>query len=126
MTADERTAPAADDAVGGRVTLMNRFRVAPERDEQFLALWTNTSNYFRAQPGFVSLRLHRAASSAAEDRWVNVAVWESEADFRAAHAGGEFRAAITQPGWEHFPSSPMLYRVVTEVTARTNGRGTAR
>jgi heme-degrading monooxygenase HmoA len=46
---------------------------------------------------------------------VNVATWESEADFRAAHASDEFRKVVTQPGWDEFPSSPMLFEVVTWV-----------
>ena len=115
MTAEERTAPTGDRPVDGQVVLMNRFAVRPERDDAFHELWTATSTYFRAQPGFVSLRLHRAISSDAEYRWVNVATWESEADFRAAHASEEFRSVVTQPGWKEFPSSPMLFEVVTSI-----------
>jgi heme-degrading monooxygenase HmoA len=116
MTPEERTAPAPDAPTTGGVTLMNRFQVEPARDDEFLALWTRTSHYFRRQPGFVSLRLHRAVSADAEYRWVNVANWDSEAHFRAAHASDEFRAVVTAPGWEHFPSSPMLYQVVVEAS----------
>ena len=115
MTADERTAPTGDQPVNGQVVLMNRFAVRPDRDDAFHELWTSTSQYFRAQPGFVSLRLHRAISSDAEYRWVNVATWESEADFRAAHASEEFRKVVTKPGWDEFPSSPMLFEIVTWV-----------
>lgn len=115
IAAEERVAPAGDRVAGGPVTLMNRFAVRPERDEAFHALWSATSKYFMAQPGFVSLRLHRAVSADAEYRWVNVANWESEADFRAAHATEEFRRVVTQPGWDEFPSSPMLFEVVTAV-----------
>jgi heme-degrading monooxygenase HmoA len=115
IPAEKRVAPQANRAVDGPVTLMNRFAVAPERDAEFLALWTETSKYFRAQPGFVSLRLHRALSDDAEYRWVNVANWDCEASFRAAHGTEEFRRVVTQPGWEAFPSSPMLFEVVTAV-----------
>jgi heme-degrading monooxygenase HmoA len=115
ITIEERTAPKPDRVVDGPVTLMNRFAVTPDRDEAFHALWESTSEYFRAQPGFVSLRLHRAVSSEAEYRWVNVATWESEAAFRAAHDTEEFRRVVTQPGWKEFPSSPMLFQVVTSV-----------
>lgn len=115
IAAEQRIAPAGDRTVKGPVTLMNRFAVRPERDEAFLALWTETSKYFTAQPGFVSLRLHRAVSSDAEYRWVNVANWESEEHFRAAHGTEEFRRVVTQPGWAEFPSSPMLFEVVTVV-----------
>jgi len=117
LTPEERTAPVPDAPITGGVTLINRFRVAPERDDEFLALWTRTSQYFRGQPGFVSLRLHRAVSADADYRWVNVANWDSEEHFRAAHGSDEFRAAVSLPGWENFPSSPMLHQVVAEASA---------
>jgi heme-degrading monooxygenase HmoA len=113
ISAEARVAPATDHPVGGPVTLINRFAVPPERDAAFQVLWTQTSRYFRAQPGFISLRLHRALSADADYRWVNVASWESEADFRAAHSTAEFRRVVTQPAWHEFPSSPMLFEVVT-------------
>ncbi|HKR69179.1 MAG TPA: antibiotic biosynthesis monooxygenase family protein [Streptosporangiaceae bacterium] len=114
IAAEARVAPASDDVLTGPVTLVNSFAVSPDRDEAFLAQWTQTSKYFIAQPGFISLRLHRAVSADAQYRWVNVANWESEAHFRAAHNTDEFRRVVTQPGWEEFASSPMLYQVVTE------------
>ncbi|MFD3400055.1 antibiotic biosynthesis monooxygenase family protein [Kribbella sp. NPDC058693] len=113
ISAEQRIAPTGDHLVDGPVTLMNRFSVRPERDEAFQALWTETSKYFMAQPGFVSLRLHRAISSDAEYRWVNVANWQSEADFRAAHGTDEFRRVVTRPEWAEFPSAPLLFEVVT-------------
>src|SRR4029079_12571946 len=64
-----RTATIADPNTG-QVVLMNRFVVPEGRDDAFLALWTETSEYFRAQPGFVSLKLHRAVSADAEHRYV--------------------------------------------------------
>jgi heme-degrading monooxygenase HmoA len=112
ISAEERTA-AAGAQTSGPVTLINSFQVAPERDDEFHALWERTSRYFIRQPGFVSLRLHRAVSDDAPYRWVNVAVWDSEADFRAAHATDEFRSVVTAPGWEEFPSTPALFEVVT-------------
>ena len=111
---NQRTAAAPVAPHTGRVTLINCFVVPEERDEAFHELWTRMSAYFRAQPGFRSLRLHRALSPGAAYRWVNVATWDSAAAFHAAHLGDEFRAAITQPGWDEFPSSPTLYEVVTE------------
>ena len=115
ITPEERTAPGADTLVEGPVTLMNRFVVSPERDDAFLELWTQTSMYFRAQPGFVSLRLHRGITDEAEGRWVNVATWATEAQFRAAHTTPEFFAVVGQEAWREFPSEPMLYEVVTSV-----------
>jgi heme oxygenase (mycobilin-producing) len=115
IAAHDRVAPASDHILTGPVTLMNSFAVRPDQDEAFRELWTKTARYFTARPGFISLRLHRAASADAPYRWVNVANWESEAHFRAAHGTDEFRRVVTQPGWEEFPSSPMLYQVVAEV-----------
>jgi heme oxygenase (mycobilin-producing) len=116
ISAEERTA-ATGAATTGPVTLMNSFRVLPGRDEAFHALWERTSHYFIRQPGFRSLRLHRAVSDDAAYRWVNVATWDSEAAFRAAHATAEFREVVTAQGWEEFPSTPVLFEVVTEVTS---------
>jgi heme-degrading monooxygenase HmoA len=110
-----REAAPTTAATTGPVTLINSFVVLPERDEVFRALWNDTSRYFIERPGFVSLRLHRAVSDDAPYRWVNVATWESEADYRAAHATDEFRRVVTQAGWEEFPSTPALFEVVTTV-----------
>jgi heme-degrading monooxygenase HmoA len=114
IDADARTAPAGAPT-SGPVTLINSFQVPVARDEEFHALWERTSRYFTRQPGFRSLRLHRAVDDGAVYRWVNVARWDSEADFRAAHATEEFRRVVTAPGWEEFPSLPALFEEVTVV-----------
>jgi len=108
-----RTANLADPYTG-QVVLMNRFVVPEGRDDAFMALWTETSEYFRAQPGFVSLKLHRAVSADAEYRYVNVATWESAEHYGAPHRTEEFRRLVTQEGWHEFPSSPTLYELVLE------------
>ncbi len=113
--AEHRTAPPGAAPATGPVTLINSFQVAPGRDAAFRDLWGETSRYFVARPGFVSLRLHRAVDDDAPYRWVNVAVWESEADFRAAHGTEQFRTLVTAPGWSEFPSMPALFEVDTEV-----------
>jgi heme oxygenase (mycobilin-producing) len=115
ITAEQRIAPEGAAPASGPVTLINSFQVAPDRDASFRQLWGETSRYFIARPGFVSLRLHRAVSDDAPYRWVNVAVWDSEAAFRAAHGTKEFRALVTAPGWSEFPSLPALFEVDTEV-----------
>ncbi len=104
------------DGQAGPVVLVNSFVVPEGRDERFLELWTQTSEYFRAQPGFVSLKLHRAVSTDAQYRYVNVATWESAAHYAAPHQTDEFRRLVTQEGWREFPSSPTLYEVVLEHT----------
>jgi len=115
ITAEERIAPEGAVPATGQVTLINNFQVAPGRDAEFRALWGRTSRYFIARPGFVSLRLHRAVNDDAPYRWVNVAVWDNEAAFRAAHSTDEFRQLVTAPGWSEFPSVPALFEVDTAV-----------
>lgn len=119
ITPEERTAGRlVDDADADQpVTFVNSFVVPEGRDQAFLALWTETSRYFRAQPGFLSLRLHRAVSHGVEHRFVNMARWASEAHFRAPHATDEFRRLVSQDAWSEFPSSPALYQVIVAVDA---------
>jgi heme-degrading monooxygenase HmoA len=112
-----RTAASPAAAHTGGVTLINHFAVPDGRDEAFLALWNSTSAYFRARPGYLSLRLHRALSPDAPHRFVNVARWASLQEFQAAHATDEFRRLVAQEGWREFPSSPALHEVVVEDTA---------
>jgi heme oxygenase (mycobilin-producing) len=114
---DARTAGAPAGARTGPVTLINKFEVDPARDEAFHELWHRTSRYFREQPGFVRLRLHRAVSPDAAYRWVNVAQWESLERFQAAHDTDEFRRLVSLEAWREFPSSPALYEVVFEHAA---------
>ncbi len=75
----------------------------------------------RLAPEEAQSAVPRASSSAgaltgrydAPYRWVNVAAWESEADFRATTATDEFRTVVTAPGWDEFPSIAVLFQVVT-------------
>ena len=112
-----RTAAAPDRVHAGPVTLINCFVVAEGREDAFQKLWSGTSHYFRAQPGFISLRLHRALSPGASFRLINVAEWGSAAQFAQAHAAAEFKALVSQPQWQEFPSSPALYEVTTQYRA---------
>ena len=118
----KRGATLPSDPPEGPVTLINSFVVDPRRDEAFEALWTQTSVYFRGRPGFVGLRLHRAVSPDASYRYVNVAVWDSAAQFAAAHATEEFRQVVGQPGWREFPSSPTLFEVAIAYDAQPVAR----
>ncbi len=111
MTAEERTATDSGSAAGPMV-LINSFTVPEQRDDVFHDMWTKTSGYFRQQPGYRSLRLHRAITPNARYRWVNVVQWASEADYQTSHSTDEFRRLVTQDGWGEFPNMPSLYQVV--------------
>lgn len=109
----DRTAPAPAGHLG-RVTLINSFVVPLEAEARFRELWHATSSFFRGQPGFRSLRLHRAVSDDAPYRYVNVVEWDSADLYRAAHEQDRFLRLVAQEGWAEFPSSPALYEEVVE------------
>ena len=91
------------------VILINPFEVpAGADDEGFLRGWERAAEYMRAQPGFVSSRLHRSLAPEARFRFVNVAEWASLQDFQAAVDTDEFREIAGQGA----PASPALYEVV--------------
>jgi heme-degrading monooxygenase HmoA len=118
----QRIAAPPIGAHDGSVTLVNCFVVAADRDEAFSALWSEASAYFRKQPGYVSLRLHRALSPASDYRYINVANWASSEQFAAAHDTEEFRRLVGQPAWREFPSRPALYEVVVAHNAAVADR----
>src|SRR2546421_5529450 len=94
---------------------MNSFAVPEGRDDAFLELWMETSHYFRAQPGSLSLRLHRAVTPGAPYRYVNVARWASTPTTERPHGTDEFRRLVSQEAWREFPSSPLLYELALAV-----------
>lgn len=94
---------------GGPVVLVNTFVVpAPEADA-LLAAWTADAEVMKRQPGFVSTRLHRGIAGSGV--FLNYAVWDSVAAFRAAFTNPEFRARLAE-----YPASatasPHLFRRV--------------
>jgi heme-degrading monooxygenase HmoA len=95
------------------VTLINCFEVPEGRDDAFFALWSEVNQYMRAKPGYRRHRLHRANSSEARYRFVNVADWDSNEQFDAAHDEG-FRKLVSKPEWREFPATPNLFQVVHE------------
>ncbi|HEX4249932.1 MAG TPA: antibiotic biosynthesis monooxygenase family protein [Pseudonocardia sp.] len=92
------------------VVFINCFEVPPGRDAAFLELWSRIDGFMCAQPGFQWRRLHRSLDADARLRYVNVASWDSAAEFDAAH-GEKFRGMVGQPEWREFPALPALYSV---------------
>jgi len=89
------------------VTLVNIFNVEPADVDQFLSAWESDALFFMAQPGFVSTQLHRGI--AGSTTFLNYAVWDSVAQFRAAFGSPEFQAKLgAYP--EGAKTSPHLFR----------------
>jgi heme-degrading monooxygenase HmoA len=93
------------DATG--VVLVNLFTLDRADEQTFLQAWQNDAVFMKRQPGFISTQLHRAIGES--PTYLNYAVWESTADFRAAFSHPEFRAKLSA-----YPSSavasPHLFR----------------
>ncbi|WGS44307.1 antibiotic biosynthesis monooxygenase [Burkholderia sp. JSH-S8] len=73
--------------------LVNVFTLDMPDEPAFLQAWQEDAAFMKRQPGFISTQLHRAIG--ARPTYLNYAVWESTAHFRAAFAHPEFRAKLT-------------------------------
>ncbi|MDA3629258.1 antibiotic biosynthesis monooxygenase [Saccharopolyspora sp. WRP15-2] len=80
----------------GPIVLANTFFVPEERTEEFLSLFRRQAEFMKAQPGFVSLQMHRG--TAGSRLLMNVAVWESTEALATAFGRPEFqRMAAESP-----------------------------
>jgi heme-degrading monooxygenase HmoA len=80
------------------VVLVNLFSVAEADIPALMNAWENDANWMKQQPGFLSTQLHRAIGGS--HMFMNYAVWESVAHFRAAFTHPEFVSALAA-----YPSS---------------------
>jgi heme-degrading monooxygenase HmoA len=91
------------------VVLVNVFTLDKAHEQIFLHVWQDDAVFMKRQPGFISAQLHRAIGES--PTYLNYAVWESTADFRAAFTHPEFRAKLSA-----YPSSavasPHLFQKV--------------
>jgi heme-degrading monooxygenase HmoA len=76
----------------GPVVLVNVFTMDAADEAAFLAVWRDDALWMKARPGFVSTQLHRALGDS--PTYLNTAVWESTAAFRAAFADPAFQAKL--------------------------------
>ncbi len=75
------------------ITLINVIEVPAESTEQFISDWKVDKDFMSRQPGFINGALYRSLHSDVRFRFVNVARWKSEQDWKAAlKAGEEHRA----------------------------------
>ena len=92
------------------VILVNVFTLAKADEPAFLKIWQDDAAFMKHQPGFISAQLHRAIGDS--PTYLNYAVWESSAAFRAAFANPEFQSKLAA-----YPSSavaaPHLFQKVT-------------
>jgi heme-degrading monooxygenase HmoA len=91
------------------VVLVNVFTLDQADEQAFLQIWQDDAAFMKRQPGFISTQLHRAIGES--PTYLNYAVWESTAAFRAAFTHPEFLAKLSA-----YPSSaactPHLFQKV--------------
>ncbi|MFF0425329.1 antibiotic biosynthesis monooxygenase family protein [Streptomyces sp. NPDC004520] len=74
----------------GPVVLANTFVVPEDDSETFLAVWKKHATFMKAQPGLLSLQMHRG--TAGSRLFMNVAIWESTEALATALADPQFQA----------------------------------
>ena len=93
----------------GPVVLVNVFTLGEPDEQTFLRAWQDDAEVMKRQPGFIATQLHRALGKS--PTYLNCAVWETTAHFRAAFTHPEFRASLSA-----YPSSavasPHLFQKV--------------
>ena len=92
------------------VVLVNVFQVSERDIPALLKAWEADANWMKQQPGYISTQLHQGIAGSTV--FMNYAVWESVAHFRAAFTHPEFKKAL-----EHYPptavASPHLFTRLT-------------
>jgi len=91
------------------VVLVNVFTLDKADEHSLLEAWEHDAQFMKQQPGFISTQLHRALGES--PTYLNYAVWETTAAFRAAFTNPEFLARLSS-----YPSSavatPHLFQKV--------------
>lgn len=77
----------------GPVVLVNLFTLDKADEQSFLQVWQDDAAFMKRQPGFIATQLHRAIGES--PTYLNYAVWQTTADFRAAFTHPEFRSKIS-------------------------------
>jgi len=100
------------------ITLINVFEISADDIEPFLHDWRERAEFMSKQPGFRSLRLHRALNADTRFQVVNVAEWDSAEALQAATSQAFFQQSA-QRSMEQFmvAAHPAIYRVVIETKA---------
>jgi heme-degrading monooxygenase HmoA len=77
---------------------MNRFRIAPGREAEFIEVWRRRDSRLAEVPGFRSFNLLQGQSDAQATVLLSHSVWDSAAAFEAWTRSEAFRAAHAGAG----------------------------
>jgi heme-degrading monooxygenase HmoA len=98
------------DENGGPVILTNILHVTPEDADQLVAAWAADAAVMKHQPGFISTQLYRGI--AGSGTFLNHAIWESTAKYRAARTDSGARAQARAMYPASLTATPHLFRAV--------------
>ena len=76
------------DVSASPVVLINIITLDHADEVAFLKAWQDDAEFMKKQQGFISTQLHRAIGESSV--YLNYAIWESTADFKAAFSHPEF------------------------------------
>ena len=71
----------------GPVILLNKFTVKSEDTDEFLKVFSLTTEMFKQQPGFISAQLRRGIDPS--NTFFNYVIWESAEHFKQAFNNSE-------------------------------------
>ena len=77
---------------------MNRFKIAPGKESEFIDIWKNRESHLDGVPGFRSFNLLQGASSDEHTLFASHSVWESRQAFEDWTHSEAFRLAHAQAG----------------------------
>lgn len=77
---------------------MNRFRITPGREDDFISVWKNRDSHLDGVPGFRSFSLLRGETSEDHTLFASHSIWDSRAAFEAWTRSDAFRLAHRNAG----------------------------
>jgi heme-degrading monooxygenase HmoA len=77
---------------------MNRFRIAPGSEDEFVNIWRNRETYLESVPGFKEFHLLQGPSTDEYTLFASHTTWESRDAFEAWTRSEAFRQAHANAG----------------------------
>ena len=77
---------------------MNRFRIAPGRETDFINVWKNRDSQLKSVPGFVSFNLLQGETDESGTLFASHSIWESAEAFGDWTRSEAFRQAHAHAG----------------------------
>lgn len=77
---------------------MNRFKIAPGREEEFVQIWKQRDTHLQEVPGFKEFHLLRGPADESCTLFASHSIWESRQAFEAWTRSEAFRKAHASAG----------------------------